>query len=238
MLLLICIFVESTSSKLSPISPLPPISIPNFRQVSPLIPHLYRSLTLDAATASAAGALLSLNVTRVINLRNSDEVPPSLSPGLEALYAAGVELVHIHLMDVDGLFLSPASFLPPMKRAQAYWFFAFNPNTREHDGLIVEEIAAKGNRVLYKSIMKSARKAVAEAVAEGCSGEEGGAVVVFCQKGKDRTGIVAALAAARAGEEEGEIVRQYAMSEALLRKGGVAGAPQKPSEGGMDRERR
>ena len=122
-----------------------------------------------------------------------------------------------------------------MKRAQAYWYFAFN--ARLYDGLIMEELATKGNGMLYKSILKSARKSVAEAVAEACSGEEGGAVVVFCQKGKDRTGIVAALAAARAGEEEGEIVRQYAMSEALLRKGGVVGAPQERSKGGMDWER-
>ena len=60
-------------------------------------------------------------------------------------------------------------------------------------------------------------------------------MVIHCAKGKDRTGVLAALLQSAAGDPEAEIVEAYALSESLLDESSAPrGPPEPPPQQGVD----
>lgn len=202
------------SLSLSPLS-----GVENFRPVSSRVPGLFRSATLDRATAEDASYLIDeLNVTTVVELRNADEMMCPTSPGADLLFGS-VERVHLPLMaDIDALFFAVVASLPPLRKLQAYALLA--TDARGFDELVRTELSRDGPGLLYSSILASAQPAVAEAVERCLSASPEAAVVVNCAKGKDRTGIVSALVGLEAGDGDDVVVAEYARSESLLKDRG------------------
>ena len=92
--------------------------------------------------------------------------------------------------------------------------------------------------MLYTCILASAPEEVGRAVDDVIASALADKAVVFhCAKGKDRTGIVAALIESICEVPRSEIVAGYAASGALLGGDdapGVADEPRPPSSGGVD----
>lgn len=79
-----------------------------------------------------------------------------------------------------------------------------------------EIFAAQGMEDLYSRMLERRARAFADAIGAIAEAARGG-VVVHCQVGKDRTGLVSALLLALAGVREDAIADDYAVSEARVR---------------------
>ena len=219
-------------------SSLQPKNVLNFRPVSPLLlPGLYRSATLDSATSEDAELVLSdLRIRTFIELRNDNELTKaeSFSDGGRRLREVA-KIVRLPLLeDVDGLFGSVVETLPLNKRVEAGFLKAFSG--RSYDKVVLEELTREGGPgLLYKSILMSARPKVVEAVGIALGAREGDGVLVNCQKGKDRTGLVCILAQMKVGENRDKIEEDYAISERNLQEGGTREEKKVvEKQGGMD----
>jgi len=89
--------------------------------------------------------------------------------------------------------------------------------TKPLNDALTRSLEDGGIPMMYKAILLSAPEEVGRAVGEVAACAEAGEPVVFhCQKGKDRTGLVAALVESVCGVPRPEIVAGYAVSGALL----------------------
>ena len=213
----------------------PPLEgVANFREVSPLLPGLYRSAELERASDADARYLLDeLGVRTVVDLRNDDEIAKarrSRTRGGARLADEVAARRHLPpLRDVDGFFDAVAAGLPPAKRLEAMALLVFSG--RKYDQLLYDELTRERSpRTLYTSMLKAAPRVWGEAL-RAATAEGAGPVIVHCAKGKDRTGVVAALAALAAGDAEETVVRSYARSAALLDAHEAAAPPAPPSDG-------
>ena len=186
-----------------------------------------RTATLDNATQSDAAALLDLVV---IDLRNEDEVAKGARKRSDAardFYARREPSLRRRplLGDIDGFWTAVAEEAPPLlwPRVALLW------SARPLNAALSRALEDGGNAMLYKAILASAPRTVGKAVLDVVDGVEGGETVLFhCQKGKDRTGIVAALLEEVCGVDRAETVAAYAASGGFL--GGEDALPPAPAE--------
>jgi protein-tyrosine phosphatase len=76
--------------------------------------------------------------------------------------------------------------------------------------------AADSTATTYIIILERGREAIASIIKAVADSLQEGGVLVHCQGGKDRTGIIVALLLSVAGVEREVIARDYALSEVLL----------------------
>ena len=197
--------------------------IRNYRRLCGVAASLpvYRCASLEQATSADVEALRS--VALVVDLRNDDEIAKGAKNRTAAAAALYEELGDSSrptalsqrplLGDVDAFWTGVAELSPPMPFEQAAAIFT----TKPLNDALTRSLEDGGIPMMYKAILLSAPEEVGRAVGEVAACAEAGEPVVFhCQKGKDRTGLVAALVESVCGVPRPEIVAGYAVSGALL----------------------
>lgn len=232
-----CLLLIAPARALAPLE-----GVANFRLVTPLVPGLYRCAELERASDADADFLLNeLGVRTIVDLRNDEEVAEArrtLSGGGQRLVGAGASPERVHLPplgNIDAFFDAVAASLPAGRRLQALAWLLFDGGKR--DQLLRDELTREGTpRLLYTSMLQSAPATWGAAFRAATSARP---AVVHCAKGKDRTGVLAALVALAAGEGEAAVVEEYARSAGLLTaharaRGEPGGEPEAGRRGGMD----
>ena len=224
-----------------------PQGIKNFRRLRGAASSLpvYRCAALDGATPADVIALASIEgkrLGRVIDLRNDDEIGKGRANRTAAAtdfyrsIAAEELLINRPLLgDITGFWGAVAEQAPPLP---VFPKIAMLWSSRPLDEALSRALEDGGLAMLYTCILASAPaevgRAVDDVIASALAGE---AVVFHCAKGKDRTGLVAALVESVCGVPRSEIVAGYAASGALLGGDDAPGAadePRPPSSGGVD----
>lgn len=238
------------------LSQLPPArtleNVANFRQVSPSLPGIYRSAALEQATAADVAMLLDgARIRTIVDLRNEDEVEKAwagatpFGRALRKLYDSnaavgagcaasegGGELCRLHvplLRDTDAFLEEVATRLSPARKAEAMLARTFDG--RRYDQLLYDEVARRGQVGLYTVMLRTSDE-IGHALRVVAERRQSGGVLIHCAKGKDRTGVLAALLQHSMGDAEEAIVSEYAQSEALLSKEAHTAGPS--DEGGVD----
>lgn len=216
---------------------LPQLNVQNLRPVSPSLPGIYRSAAFEQATdADAALILDGMRIRTVIDLRSQDEIDKALAAAtpvgraLFAAYADGAPVgpgqlasegtgrlrrVHVPLLaDVDAFWEFVATKLSPAKRAEAMLYRSVDG--KRYDRLLYDELPRQGHSLLYTGMLRSAAPAAWGQALACAADRSGGGVLVHCAKGKDRTGVLCALLQHAAGDDEQQIVADYAASAAQL----------------------
>lgn len=150
---------------------------------------LVRADNIRRLTDAGRRALLDHGVTRIVDLRFPEELaedPPAAD--------APVEVVHISLLGPSRTPEWEAEFAAAMDRSET-----------------AEEYLVWS----YVEFLERYRERFAR-VFEAIARAPAGPVVVHCMGGKDRTGIVVALALLVAGASLDDVVADYALSEANL----------------------
>jgi hypothetical protein len=177
---------------------------------------------------------------RVIDLRNADEIGKGRANRTAAAtdfyrsIAAEELLINRPLLgDIDGFWGAVADQAPPLP---VFPKIAMLWSSKPLDDALSRALEDGGLAMLYTCILASAPaevgRAVDDVIASALAGE---AVVFHCAKGKDRTGIIAALVESICGVPRSEIVAGYAASGALLGGDdapGVADQPRPANKGG------
>jgi len=224
-------------------------SVQNLRSVIPGL--IYRSATLDNLSVSDARSLLSLDetsVTRlatVIDLRNKDEIERGKkrrtdgaklfysNVAIDPLYGGDdirCRLFHIPILnDVDGFWNEAIDRMDKFER------FKSTIQTTFQGGALDKAAARnleKGGLPLLYTIMLTTGKDPIRCAMETCLKEvERGPIIFHCQKGKDRTGILALLIQSCLGVHDANILEAYALSDELL-GGDNGGKDYSSGEGG------
>ena len=154
--------------------------------------------------------------TRYGRIVRADSVRQLTDDGWDALVAYGVRTVVDLRMPSEREEDSPGD--PPVEVVHA-------PFLREREQAEWDEIHAigaaagddhvAGTRDVYLALLDSSREEVAAALTAVAAASEGG-VLVHCQAGKDRTGLVTALLLDLAGAERRSIADDYALSGTML----------------------
>jgi len=190
---------------------------------------IYRSASLDSITVEGTSSLLP-SLACVVDLRNLDEISKGAavrSEGATLLYSKlqcphdnidGPRLYHVPLLeDVDAFWEEAITRMPPGQRVMA------TLNTIFTNGALDRAAARhleKGGLPLLYLVMLATAPAAIKSVLEICLAEGvRGQVVFHCQKGKDRTGVIAMFLAALAGCSDAEIVESYSESGPLIGEG-------------------
>ena len=222
--------------------------IKNFRPLRGAASSLpvYRCAALDGATPADVIALASIDgkrLGRVIDLRNDDEIgkgranrTAAATDFYQSIRAEELLINRPLLGDIDGFWGAVADQAPPLP---VFPKIAMLWSSRPLDEALSRALEDGGLAMLYTCILASAPKEVGRAVDDVIASavDKGEAVVFHCAKGKDRTGIVAALVESVCGVPRSEIVAGYAASGALLGGDDAPGAadePRPPSSGGVD----
>jgi protein-tyrosine phosphatase len=147
-----------------------------------------RADSVRALTAAGWRALLEYGVTRIVDLRQHSEL--EADPPLEL----PVELVHVPL------FPEPGSL---------HWEEIVSVARDAPDGVTE-------TRAVYLECLERFRAETAAALT-AVARPTGGAVVVHCRAGKDRTGLVSALILRLTGVSREDVGADYALTEDNLR---------------------
>lgn len=221
--------------------------IKNFRPLRGAASSLpvYRCAALDSATPADVISLASIEgkrLGRVIDLRNDEEIvkgrvnrTASATDFYRSIAAEDILVTRPLLGDIDGLWGEVAAQAPPLP---LFPQLAMLWSSKPLDEALSRALEDGGLALLYTCILASALAEVGRAVDDViASALKGEAVVFHCAKGKDRTGIVAALVESICGVPRVEIVDGYTVSGALLGgkdAPGAADEPQPPASGGVD----
>jgi protein-tyrosine phosphatase len=148
-----------------------------------------RADSVRALTAGGWRALVDYGITRIVDLRQHSEL--AADPPVEL----PVELVHVPLFPEPG---------------SAHWEeIAEVARDAAPDGISEKRLAYLECLERFRPEFGAALTALAQAA--------GGGVVVHCQAGKDRTGLVSALLLRLAGVSREEVGADYAVTEENLR---------------------
>lgn len=200
-------------------------SIQNFRPVASHAPF-YRSATLDTLSRKDAELLLQQKKLTIIDLRNADEIQKGV-----AARTAGAEwfyheltgnnnralLLHVPILnDTDRFWDEAIRRMDPLQRVRV------TLQTIVSGGGALDFAAARnlergGLPELYSIMLLTSadrfRRALTVCLEQG---SRGGTVIFHCQKGKDRTGLLAMLLQHCLQHTKGEIVQAYRRSETLI----------------------
>jgi len=201
-------------------------NVNSVKNLRPVVPgsNLYRSATLDELTEEDAQELLSgsaLNdkgpLAMVIDLRNADEIikgQNKRTQGSLLFYdSPDVEFLTIPVLkDVDAFWDEAIATMDPGERIKATLQTAFQGGAL--DRAAARHLEKGGLPLLYQLMMKTGGRPLAMAL-EAClrAGRTGAPVIFHCQKGKDRTGVLAMLlqTCLQSGDDS-LIVDAYALS--------------------------
>jgi protein-tyrosine phosphatase len=165
-----------------------------------------RADSVRALSDAGWDALLAYGVSRIVDLRLRSEL--ALDPPREL----DVEIVHVPLLQIDD-----------GEWAEIDAIFDAQPD------------AAGSTRAVYLEFLERRRPQFAQAFAAVADAPEG-TVVVHCQGGKDRTGLVVALLLRVVGVDVEAIVADYALSGPNLSERTSAWVAETDDE--LERERR
>jgi protein-tyrosine phosphatase len=165
-----------------------------------------RADSVRALSDAGWDALLAYGVSRIVDLRLRSEL--ALDPPREL----DVEIVHVPLLQIDD-----------EEWAEIDAIFDAQPD------------AAGSTRAVYLEFLERRRPQFAQAFAAVADAPEG-TVVVHCQGGKDRTGLVVALLLRVVGVDVEAIVADYALSGPNLSERTSAWVAETDDE--LERERR
>ena len=165
-----------------------------------------RADSVRALSDAGWDALLAYGVSRIVDLRLRSEL--ALDPPREL----DVEVVHVPLLQIDD-----------EEWAEIDAIFDAQPD------------AAGSTRAVYLEFLERRRPQFAQAFAAVADAPEG-TVVVHCQGGKDRTGLVVALLLRVVGVDVEAIVADYALSGPNLSERTSAWVAETDDE--LERERR
>lgn len=191
-------------------------SIRNFRPV--LSENVFRSAALDQLSQEEAEQLYkSFHI--LLDLRNHDEIQKNqASEGSRWFYdrlqqSNTLQLVHVPILqNVDAFWDVTVSHMPPWKRLSATALNIFQ--TGALDRAAARYLESKGLFGLYRSMLQSGGTAFCTAL-NVCL-QSSGPVLVHCQKGKDRTGLLSMLLQHCAGVSREELIEAYRLSEQYL----------------------
>ena len=212
------------------------VGVLNYRPVSELSGRVFRSACLDNISVSAAEELLQgSSLACIIDLRNSDEIAKGVKNR-----SAGANILYSKLRPVVGLGISEKDFhpgrpnlyhVPLLGDVDAFWEETISrmPSAARLQGTLativqggaLDRAASRhlehgGLPLLYGVMMRSNPKAHARVLKVVAKEAARGVVLLHCQKGKDRTGVAAALLQSCLGEPACTIVSSYAASGPLL----------------------
>ena len=209
--------------------------VESVKNLRPVVPGstLYRSATLDDLTEEDAEKLLSGSafetttgkpLAMVIDLRNADEIRKGKkvrTKGSQIFYdSPGVEFLTIPVLEnVDAFWDEAIATMDAGERVMATLRTAFVGGAL--DRAAARHLEQGGIPLLYALMMKTGGQPLGLAL-EAClrvsSSSDGGPVIFHCQKGKDRTGVLAMLlqTCLQADNNDAEIVDAYALSGELL----------------------
>lgn len=168
----------------------------NFRKIEAPLP-IYRSANLDNATAGDVATLLSgidgQSVSKLIELRNTEELKPMSKASVELYDSLGDKAMRQPIIeDVDAFWAaierdSPKGLLIGARTATIW-------NGRALDVALARRLENQRLPGLYRGILASAPLRIGHVLRQVLHTVEAGDAVIFnCQKGKDRTGLIAAL---------------------------------------------
>lgn len=210
-------------------------SVKNLR---PVVPGstLYRSATLDELTEEDAKRLISGSafdfdnkeigkpLASVIDLRNADEVRKgerSRTKGSQLFYdSPNVEFLTIPVLaNVDAFWEEAIATMDSGERMMAMLQTVLVGGAL--DRAAARHLERGGLPLLYAIMMKTGGRPLASALSaclEVSARTDGGPILFHCQKGKDRTGILAMLiqTCLQINSNDAEIVDAYALSGELL----------------------
>ena len=207
-------------------------SVESVKNLRPVISgcDLYRSATLDDLTEKDAEKLLSGSafetekpLAMVIDLRNADEIRKGKkvrTQGSQLFYdSPNVEFLTIPVLeDVDAFWDEAIATMDAGERWKATLQTAFVGGAL--DRAAARHLEKGGLPLLYALMMKTGGRPLALAL-EAClrvSSTDRGSVIFHCQKGKDRTGILAMLlqTCLQNSNNDDTIVDAYALSGELI----------------------
>lgn len=162
--------------------------------------RLFRSDAIDALGEAGRAELVTLGVTTVVDLRSVEETESRPDD------IAGLEMDAVHLPVFSG---SAADWAHAVggsaDRASDTW--SDRGDATLDPGSICLDVVYEFMTSRSGDTLAAALRAVAEAP---------GAAIVHCTAGKDRTGVVVALALTVAGATRDEVAVDYAQSEVFL----------------------
>jgi len=195
-------------------------SVPNFRPV--VEGRLYRAASLDSLSVPDAQHLLEHPLT-VIDLRNADEIhkgSTKRTEGAHLFYSSlqqEQQLVHVPILEnVDAFWDEAIGRMEPSARAAATLQTIFS-NGGALDRAAARHLEQHGPSLLYTVLLPTAQERLVQALEACCCCDDKDNTVIFhCQKGKDRTGVLAMLLQHCLGASDDEIIQAYAVSGDLL----------------------
>lgn len=217
--------------------------VTSVKNLRPVVPgsNLYRSATLDDLTEEDAEQLLSGSafeandkdpettkpLVLVIDLRNADEIKKgkkSRTKGSELFYdSPDMEFLTIPILENVDLFWEEAiATMDSGERIMATLQTVVVGGAL--DRAAARHLERGGLPLLYAIMMKTGARPLASAL-EACvnasASSDGGPIIFHCQKGKDRTGVLAmllqtCLKSTSVGNNDADIVDAYALSGELL----------------------
>mmetsp|Transcript_14168 Transcript_14168/g.28569 ORF Transcript_14168/g.28569 Transcript_14168/m.28569 type:complete len:354 (+) Transcript_14168:464-1525(+) len=196
----------------------------------------------SSSSGGGGGSRNPRPLAAVIDLRNSDEIQKGQkvrTEGAKYFYSqllqndgdididatsntGGPRLIHIPILrDVDAFWDEAIGRMEPSERIAATLATAFRGGA--FDRAAARNLERGGPASLYTVMMATAARPIGMAL-EACveessqkgDGGGGGPVIFHCQKGKDRTGVVAMLLQSCMGQGDDEIVEAYRLSGELL----------------------
>jgi len=207
------------------------------------IKYIYRAATLDELSQDDAHALIDGTMFRtcnedknnhnhlvedptplsvLIDLRNSDEIEKKKKTRTEASVefyrqlqeqSSSCQWVHVPILyDVDAFWDEAIDRMDPSDRLWATLRTITSAGAL--DRAAARQLEREGLSMLYTVILATAQPRLRLAL-EICA-RASGPVLFHCQKGKDRTGLVAMLLQSCAGASDQEIIASYAESGPLI----------------------
>ena len=213
-------------------------TISTVKNLRPIVPgSIYRAASLDTLSLEDARSLLDgcegRPLAAIIDLRNLDEIEKGKgkrSEGSTLFYSslAGSDssdgdydeqyytrFLHIPLLgNVDAFWDETIGRMDTASRLAAILQTAFQGGAL--DRAAARELEKGGLPMLYTIMMTTAPRRIAS-VLQACATESArGPVIFHCQKGKDRTGVIAMLLQRCLGGSDEEILEAYSASGDLL----------------------
>lgn len=217
-------------------------SVDNFRQVTPTVPSLYRSATLDELSEKDALRLLNLPALTILDLRNSDEIrngQMKLSSGSTLLYDfLSTSQSHVRqeisiLQNVDKFWDKAIDRMPFAQKSKASLQNVFEAGALDRAAAL--HLEQGGLPAFYTVMLESCGKEFCRAL-KVChrhltspNQNDDSLLLFHCQKGKDRTGVLAMLLQHCLGDDPAEIIQSYGVSGELLGESAATDASDKQS---------
>lgn len=182
--------------------------------------RLFRAASLDNLSREDAEALM-MEVSVVMDLRNADEIASKKKTRTEASVqfyqhletSSQCQLVHVPILqNVDAFWDEAIARMDPSDRFWATMQTVTSAGAL--DRAAARKMEDEGLSMLYTVTLATAQAQIRTAL-DVCAKAQG-PVVFHCQKGKDRTGLIAMLLQSCLGATHQEIVRTYAESGPLI----------------------